>query len=378
MDKKEDKDFITPDIAKLTERLAENPKSKLFLPLGEEYMKCNLLDEAITVLEDGLKVYPSYLSARVLLGKVYLKKGMVESAKSLFQDVIEKNYDNILAHKQLINIFRNEGNREKALLSCRAVLSINPDDMEIKSILEELDMEIDGLTAEEDGSEQDESITTDEEKTEEEEASKVFEIDEDDLSTSNDNYSIEIKESEDNITESEDKDTDTDLSLDEEIPVPPLESSIDSEPLPDRIERNLDLTEEETGDTDTVIEISDNEEETGDEIVTDTLGELYIKQGYYEKGIEIYKKILESEPDNQEVEQKLKEAVRIADLINKGIGEETESQRDTEESENTPPSSPFTKGEKEGLSNEELSKTQKVQSLQRWLENIKRRKDNEL
>ena len=45
----------------------------------------------------------------------------------------------------------------------------------------------------------------------------------------------------------------------------------------------------------------------GEEIDTVTMAELYIKQGYPEKALNVYQKILASDPDNLEIKQKIEE-----------------------------------------------------------------------
>ena len=75
------KGLLSPEITKLSERLAKDPTSKLFVPLAEEYIKAGMLEEAVAVLMDGLKAHPGFTSAHVTLGKVYLGKGQIKEAK---------------------------------------------------------------------------------------------------------------------------------------------------------------------------------------------------------------------------------------------------------------------------------------------------------
>ena len=66
---------IDPPTALLIDRLAtavaKDPRSKEFLPLADEYMKVGMWQEAAGVLEDGLKVYPGFVTAMVALGRAY-------------------------------------------------------------------------------------------------------------------------------------------------------------------------------------------------------------------------------------------------------------------------------------------------------------------
>src|SRR3990172_10307820 len=90
---------LSPEIIKLTEKMARDPASRFFVPLAEEYMKCGMVDEALMVLTDGLKVHPHYIGAHVSLGKVYLEKGMKGEARGEFEQVVRANPENILAHR---------------------------------------------------------------------------------------------------------------------------------------------------------------------------------------------------------------------------------------------------------------------------------------
>jgi tetratricopeptide (TPR) repeat protein len=130
---------LSPEIEKLAERLAKDPSSKLFVPLAEEYIKGGMFEEAITVLKDGLKHHPSYISARVALGKAYHKKGLIKESLEEFKKVVAVNPDNLLAHKRLVEIHKALGNIEDAIKSCDTILLLNPKDEEIKGILKQLD-----------------------------------------------------------------------------------------------------------------------------------------------------------------------------------------------------------------------------------------------
>lgn len=130
---------LSPEIEKLGEKLAKDPSSKMFLPLAEEYAKGGMLEEALTVLKDGLKYHPGYVSARVALGKVYQKKGLLKEALDEFKKVISANPDNILAHKKLAEVHQKLGNIQDAIKSCNTVLLLNPKDEEIRAMLKQLE-----------------------------------------------------------------------------------------------------------------------------------------------------------------------------------------------------------------------------------------------
>jgi tetratricopeptide (TPR) repeat protein len=89
-----------------------------------------MLDEAIDVLQKGLEKHVTYTSARVLLGKTYLEKGMMDEAKKEFEGVIQIVPDNLFAHKRLAELYRDTGETELAIKAFRTILKLNPMDEE--------------------------------------------------------------------------------------------------------------------------------------------------------------------------------------------------------------------------------------------------------
>lgn len=126
------------DIDKLKEKVKKDPNSKLFVPLAEEYRKTGKLDEAISVLMAGITSQPGYTSARVSLGKIYLEKKMAPAAKEEFEKVISAIPDNLFAHKKLAEIYRDSGEKKRAIGEYRVVLKLNPLDDDAVSNLETL------------------------------------------------------------------------------------------------------------------------------------------------------------------------------------------------------------------------------------------------
>ncbi|MCG3117532.1 MAG: tetratricopeptide repeat protein [Candidatus Manganitrophus sp. SA1] len=126
--------IVSPEIVKLMDKITQNPTSRLFVPLAEEYLKCEMVDEAIIVLVEGIKNHPSYVAARVMLGKIYLQKSQISEAQAEFEQVIAINSDNILAHKKLAMIYQGQGQLQRALEACKKVLIIDPSDKEAKGL----------------------------------------------------------------------------------------------------------------------------------------------------------------------------------------------------------------------------------------------------
>ncbi len=125
------------EIEKLKARVEKDPDSKLFLPLAEEYRKEGMFDEAVDVLKKGLERHPSYVTARVALGKTYLEQGKEDEALGEFEEVIAVVPDNLFAQKKIAEIYRDRGDMVKALQHFQKVAYLNPNDEDAAKFLDE-------------------------------------------------------------------------------------------------------------------------------------------------------------------------------------------------------------------------------------------------
>ena len=123
------------EIAKLTGRISKDPKSKLFVPLAEEYKKAGDIDMAIHVLLEGLKRNPEYVIARSSLGKLLIAKGDLAGAQKEFEDVVKISPDNLMAQKKLGDLLILQNRPHDALSHYKIALSLNPDDGELASLM---------------------------------------------------------------------------------------------------------------------------------------------------------------------------------------------------------------------------------------------------
>lgn len=126
------------EIDRMALQLAKDPQSKVFLPLAEEYCKAGMWQEAAGVLEDGLKFYPGFITAMVVLGRAYDQLGQTTKAKVLLEEAVKLSPENLRAHRTLVKIYVAQGSSDEALRSCEVILALNPRDEEARSIREKL------------------------------------------------------------------------------------------------------------------------------------------------------------------------------------------------------------------------------------------------
>lgn len=90
-----------PRIAELRRRVESDPASIAFAQLAEEYRREGGYEQAVEVCRTGLAQYPSYLSARVTLGRALTELGRLEEARAEIARVLQVAPDNIAARRAM-------------------------------------------------------------------------------------------------------------------------------------------------------------------------------------------------------------------------------------------------------------------------------------
>jgi len=116
------------NIDQFKKMLEDDPASKAFAPLAEGYRKMGMLEKALQIALDGVAINPHFNSGKVALAKVLMDLKRFSAAEELLKEVCSKDFDNLLAHRLLGEIFINNGNLESALESFKAALLANPMD----------------------------------------------------------------------------------------------------------------------------------------------------------------------------------------------------------------------------------------------------------
>lgn len=95
-------------IEELERRVQQDPASIAFGALAEEYRRAGRLEDAIVVCRAGLERHPSYLSARVTLGRALQALGQLDDARAEFERVIDVAPDNLAAIRALAELHGGE------------------------------------------------------------------------------------------------------------------------------------------------------------------------------------------------------------------------------------------------------------------------------
>lgn len=153
-------------------------------------------------------------------------------------------------------------------------------------------------------------------------------------------------------------------SLDDPSDLPPLPDAHftdfrSEEPAPAVIkpeDRTQPMEQEEPAEAD------------ADELNTQTLAELYIKQGYTDKAIKVYQKLLLNDPNNTQIQQRLKDLSPAEALMASAARDENVKSRP--KPANEPLVTPVVKTG--GLPNVLEERKRKISTLENWLSSIRR------
>ncbi len=98
-----------PRIEELRRRVQMDPASIAFAALAEEFRRQGRHEEAIETCRAGLQRHPSYLSARVTLGRALIETGDYEAAREELETVLRSAPENLAAIRGLAQIHERLG-----------------------------------------------------------------------------------------------------------------------------------------------------------------------------------------------------------------------------------------------------------------------------
>jgi tetratricopeptide (TPR) repeat protein len=296
------------EIKKYEDMLAKDPRSYCFAPLAELYRKLGLLEDAVQVAKRGIEVHPEYVGGYMAYGRTLFEMGLKDESKAALERVVKVTPDNFLAQKLLSQIYIEQGDDVSAEKALQVLVLLNPDDVEGKLMLEAL------ARAAEKRDEAEQKIIADED----------FSFENADL------YST--CHSVDECSEYSDFD---EVQFDE----------------------NLEELRMPSG---------------RDPLATVTVAELYVKQGVLDRAIEVYTELLQADPDNDELKNRIFDLQRRLEVD--GITPENAESVNPMVFEEMPADVEDIFSPRNGTQHisEEMTENSVVVIMEGWLENIRR------
>lgn len=263
------------EIQRYEDMLAADSKSLCFAPLSELYRKLGLLEDAVSVAEKGCAAHPEYHLGFVALGNACYAKGMASEARRALERAVSLQPDHIQALKLLSQIYVELGEISLARQTLGHLLSRDPDDLESKMLLDSIasapGSDIPGAAS---PPPQEEELLEDLEIIEE-----LDEVLEEPAAPAAPRPApavapATVEQESDDIWAIEDLE-----EVAESAAVPPAPRSAAPDPL-----------------------------------TTATLAELYVSQGFLDKAIGIYRELLSAHPQNQQYRLRVEELVEQKEL----------------------------------------------------------------
>jgi len=131
----------------LRRRVLADPASIAFAQLAEECRRAGDADEAIGICRAGLACHPSYLSARVTLGRALIEMGRFDEAAVELSAVAEQAPTNLAAIRGLAEVHQQRGDRAQALTHYQRALKVAHVDPDLEDSIEHLSQGVQPPTA---------------------------------------------------------------------------------------------------------------------------------------------------------------------------------------------------------------------------------------
>jgi tetratricopeptide (TPR) repeat protein len=126
------------ELDKLEHKHGANPEGRYFVPLANAYRKVGEIDRAIVLLRQGLGKHPDYLSAHIVLGRCLADRGEEEAATAEFRHVLDLDPQNLIALRTLGELSTGAGRYEEAGQWFQSLLAVDPMNEEARRALESL------------------------------------------------------------------------------------------------------------------------------------------------------------------------------------------------------------------------------------------------
>lgn len=307
------------EIKNYEERLKSDPTSYCFAPLAEVYLRAGLLDDALAVSRAGVLRYPGYVAGQMALARACHQKGLIDECRRSLEEVASAVPDHAEAQRLLARLYAESGQVQAACQALKTLLDFCPGEVTARIELESLQRRLAELPHD------------------------------DDLDL------IELTEA-DIFEEYEDVD---------QLVTPIKPAIATAAAVVENPWSGVTTTFQPTSELEAVWALPEQQLAATtpveqDPLSTVTLAELYVSQGFLDKAIEIYRKVVVLEPQNQEAVDRLAGLESAEVVAEAEVGQAAFIAADLTPAPVNLPS--------EGAADQQAAVTQ----LEGWLENIRR------
>jgi predicted Zn-dependent protease len=126
---------VTAAIRRYEERLAKDPGSLVFATLADLYRKVGRFSNAETLCREGLRRFPQYTTARLILARTLLDAGDDDAAIRELNGIVTASPKDGQCRRLLAEAERRRGDVEAAIRHLEAAVELDPGDREAKTTL---------------------------------------------------------------------------------------------------------------------------------------------------------------------------------------------------------------------------------------------------
>jgi len=117
------------------ERVARDSDSLAFAQLADLYRKAGRTGDAIMCAREGLRRWPHYTTARLILAKTLLAEGQLEPALAELSAILQTSPKDVQCHRLAAEVHRRAGRLDVAVGHLEKAVGLDPGDRESKALL---------------------------------------------------------------------------------------------------------------------------------------------------------------------------------------------------------------------------------------------------
>lgn len=131
---------LTPQEKELIAQFDKEPKATTLVASSDILRKRGYIDEAIVLLEDTVKRFPTYMAARVALGRDYYSRGMFSEAQREIQLALAQSVENLMAQRLQLKLGLIANDQTRIHTALEVLRALTPMDDFTRSAKEYIDM----------------------------------------------------------------------------------------------------------------------------------------------------------------------------------------------------------------------------------------------
>ncbi len=132
---------FSPILFDYLKKYQEDPKSRVFAPLAEAYRRAGMIQEAIEIAREGLRVHPNFIGGRVALARALFDQKEFDEVMTELGDVVREAPDNLVAQRLFAESALMLGRTLEALGAYKMLLYFNNLDKDAERMVRELEIQ---------------------------------------------------------------------------------------------------------------------------------------------------------------------------------------------------------------------------------------------